>query len=101
LSASPELAQGCPEIHETVSAQGADQDEMLFDGQKINDTYEGKLLAYAGKRCGTREYDVSGPITNGMTTVTLIGRAPQFDSDCQKTGEEGRTLIFNFKYREQ
>ncbi len=78
--------------------QGAQSGSLLFDGRKIdNGSYEGKLFVFAG-RCGMREYDASGPITNDDQTVTLVGLAPRIDPDtCLKIDEEKRTLVFNFK----
>jgi hypothetical protein len=78
-----------------LASQGARSGELLFDGQKVNATYKGKLYVFAG-RCGTREYDASGPI-NSDDQVTLTGTAPQIDPDsCLKTGEQQKTLVFNF-----
>jgi|SRR6516162_4298129 len=65
---------------------------MYADGQKVNETYEGKVVVFAG-RCGNgHSYDVSGPITNGDGTVTLAGMAPQFDLNCNATGQQQKHL---------
>jgi hypothetical protein len=82
-------------------AQGAQPGLMLFNGRIIGETsYEGKLFVFAGRKCGTWEYGASGPISAGPT-VTLTGWAPQVDTDtCQKIGEQDRTLIFNYKYKD-
>ena len=81
-----------------LGARGAKSGSRLFDGRKTdNMSYEGKLFVFAG-RCGTREYDASGPITNDDQTVTLSGMAPRIDPDsCLKIDEQARTLVFNFK----
>lgn len=81
-----------------LTAQGAQPGSLLFDGRKTGDaSYEGKLFIFAG-RCGTRDYDARGPITNDDQTVTLVGKAPRLDSDsCLKIDEQERTLVFNFK----
>jgi hypothetical protein len=81
-----------------LASQGARSGSLLFEGRAIEGkTYEGKLLFFAG-RCGTREYEASGPITNGGQTVTLTGTAPQIDPEsCLKTGEREETLVFNFQ----
>lgn len=80
-------------------SRGAQSGALLFDGRKVNTSYEGKLFVFAGL-CGTREYDASGPITNDNETVTLVGTAPQIDpQSCVKTGEQTKTLVFNFKRR--
>jgi len=83
-----------------LAAQGAQPGSLLFDGRNINEaSYEGKLFLFAGRRCATREYDASGPISNDGQTVTLVGKAPQIDpASCLTTGEQERTLIFNFKH---
>jgi hypothetical protein len=82
-----------------LANQGAQSGALLFDGRTTNATYEGKLFVFAGL-CGTREYDASGPITNDSETVTLVGTAPQIDPEsCAKTGEQTRTLVFNYKRR--
>jgi hypothetical protein len=84
-----------------LSDQGAHRGSMLFDGQNINETsYSGKVFVYAGRRCPTREYDASGPISDGGVTVTLTGQAPQIDPEtCSKTGEQEQTLVFKFRHR--
>lgn len=84
-----------------LGAQGAQAGALLFDGRKIVDaqskSYEGKVFVFVG-RCGTRDYDASGPITNDDETVTLVGKAPHFDAEtCVKIDERERTLIFNFQ----
>ena len=80
-----------------LANQGAQSGALLFDGRKVNTTYEGKLFVFVGL-CGTRDYDASGQITNDDQTVTLVGTAPQIDpKSCLKTGEQEKTLIFNFK----
>jgi TIR domain len=81
-----------------LAKQGAQPGSLLFDGRKIGAaSYEGKLFVFAG-RCGTREYDASGPITNNDETVTLVGKAPRLDpASCLKIDEQDRTLVFNFK----
>jgi hypothetical protein len=74
---------------------GAQPCVQLFDGQKVNETYEGKVVVFAG-RCGNgHSYDASGPITNSDGTVTLTGMAPQFDLNCNATGQQQKTLIFD------
>jgi hypothetical protein len=80
------------------TGRGAQPGSLLFDGRKTEaKSYEGKLFVFAG-RCGTRDYDASGPITNDDETVTLVGTAPTIDPEtCEKTGERERTLVFNFK----
>lgn len=85
---------------EELKNQGAKNGDQFFDGRKIGDAaYEGKLFVFAG-RCGSRQYDASGPISNGLTTVTLVGKAPQIDPDnCEHTGDQDQTLIFDFKHR--
>jgi len=81
-----------------LTNRGAQSGALLFDGRKVDTTtYEGKLFVFAG-RCGTRDYDASGPITNDGQTVTLTGSSPQIDPEsCQRTGEQQETLVFNYK----
>ena len=81
-----------------LTAQGAQPGSLLFDGRKIdNSSYEGKLFVFAG-RCGTRDYDVAGRITNDDQTVTLVGMAPRIDLEsCLKIDEQERTVVFNYK----
>src|SRR5262249_1387334 len=68
--------------------------ELLFAGQKVNETYEGKLFVFAGG-CQPQPYAASGPITNNSNTVTLIGMAPQVDpKSCRILGKQEKTLIF-------
>jgi hypothetical protein len=82
-----------------LTGQDVQSGSLLFDGQKNDTSYEGKLFIFAG-RCGTREYDASGPITNDGQTVTLVGAAPLIDPEtCLKVGERERTLVFNYKRR--
>ena len=80
-----------------LANRGAQSGALLFDGRKVDASYEGKLFVFAG-RCGTRDYDASGPITNDGQTVTLTGSPPQIDPEsCQRTGEQQETLVFNYK----
>jgi len=79
---------------EELAKQGVQQGVLLFDGQKVNETYEGKLFVFAGG-CQPQPYAASGPITNNSNTVTLIGMAPQVDpKSCRILGKQEKTLIF-------
>lgn len=79
-----------------LASQGAQQGSLLFDGRKASTTYEGKLFVFAG-HCGTRDYDASGLVMSD-DQVSITGMAPVIDLEtCTKTGEEKRTLEFNFK----
>lgn len=51
------------EPSEDLSNQGVQSGVLFFDGRKVNATYEGKVFLFPGQRCGTREYDASGPVT--------------------------------------
>jgi hypothetical protein len=81
-------------------ARGARPDTPLFIGEKRGESYVGRLFAFPGGRCPPFQYDATGPITNNDETVTLIGKAPQIDPEsCVQTGDEERTLVFNYRYK--
>ncbi len=83
------------EPSEELEKQGAQRGTLLFDGRKVNETYEGKLFVFAGG-CAPQPYAASGPITNNSNRVTLTGVAPQIDpKSCRILGEQEKTLIFD------
>jgi hypothetical protein len=83
------------EPSEELAKQGAQRGALLFDGRRVNETYEGKLFVFA-RGCALQPYAASGPITNNDYRVTLTGMAPQIDpKSCRILGEQEKTLIFN------
>jgi len=77
---------------------GARPGDLVFEGRRIGNRYEGKAYAFKG-HCGTLDYQVSGEVSNDDQTVVLTGRAPQLDSACKPTGSAPDRLVFSYKYK--
>jgi hypothetical protein len=78
-----------------LSAAGVAKGTLLFKGIKDGNYYSG--TAYLFSRCGTKAYQVSGPVSEDQRSVTLSGQSPVVGSNCTITNFTSDTLVFNFK----
>ena len=75
-----------------MKAEGVSQGTLLFDGKRGGTRFVGKAFIFG---CGRAfEYRVSGPISEDEHTVTLFGKAPRLDENCNRIGERDDELIF-------
>jgi hypothetical protein len=77
-------------------AVGVKRGTLLFEGSKKGLQYVGTAYVFS-KTCGASAYRVEGPVSADLTKVTLYGKAPHVDSNCQVTSYKDDTLIFTFQ----
>ena len=66
---------------------------LLFDGQRSGQNFEG--LAYQFYRtCKAHGFLVTGSTSDDRKTITLKGKAPLLDMNCNVTGSRDDVLIF-------
>jgi hypothetical protein len=76
-----------------LSRQGVKHGDLLFEGQRVGNTYSGFAYVFL-LNCPPARYPVQGTVASDQRQVTLQGRAPVRDVNCQKTGERDETLTF-------
>jgi hypothetical protein len=75
-----------------MKTEGVSQGTLLFDGNREGRRFVGKAFIFG---CGRSfEYHVSGPISKDENTVTLSGKAPLLDENCNRIGDRDDKLIF-------
>lgn len=74
--------------------RGVSAGTLLFTGKKSGNSYSG--TAYVFTRCGKRPYQVSGNVTADQRQVTLFGKAPVTDANCNVIRYRNGTLVFTF-----
>jgi hypothetical protein len=95
------------EPSEEMVKLGARPGDLIFEGRKDGDRYEGKAYHYLGT-CRDRRvvYEVSGPIIQDLT-VALTGNVPRIDlATCKQARAvddqllfDAKTTVFKFKER--
>jgi len=85
---------------EEMVARGVKRGTLLFEGRKDGEKYSG-LVRFFSKDCGIGTYPVSGPVnsTSGEITITLSGKAPQLDKNCNQIGVREDVLTFTYRAR--
>ncbi len=83
---------------QSMAAVGVVSGTMLFDGHAEGNKYIGTAYVFY-RNCGAIPYEVSGPISANDEEVTLHGRAPRLNSECQTTGYRDDTLVFKYQER--
>jgi tetratricopeptide (TPR) repeat protein len=78
-----------------MKAEGVSQGTLLFDGKREGTRFVGKAVIFGCAR--SFEYRVSGPISKDEHTVTLFGKAPRLDENCNRIGERDDELIFTYE----
>jgi hypothetical protein len=78
-----------------LKEEGVNRGTLLFDGVRDGKRYVGKAFIF---RCGRSfEYEVNGPISRDEHTVTLHGKAPRVDDNCNRIGERDDELVFTYE----
>jgi hypothetical protein len=79
---------------------GITKGTLLFAGEKTGNSYTGVAYTFTA-RCGRFSFNVSGPISDDSTSVTMTGEKPKIDlQTCTVIGHEPETLVFDFKYKQ-
>ncbi len=76
-----------------IRAEGVTPGTLLFEGQRIGDTYSGTAYIFS-RVCGRIAYQVSGEVSGDQRSVTMFGQAPRPSSNCQIVGYREDTLVF-------
>jgi Tfp pilus assembly protein PilF len=84
-----------------LMASGIAAGTLLFEGRKEGNQYTGKMFVFS-RKCGPRKFDVSGPLDDNSSkvTITLSGKRPLIDSNCRPTGSfQNDVLVFTYPAR--
>lgn len=68
---------------------------LLFTGKREGNIYTGQAYVFSS-RCGPRSFAVMGPVSDDERTVTLYGRAPRRNANCEIVGSRDEVLIFSY-----
>jgi hypothetical protein len=74
-----------------MEQRGVRKGTLLFQGKRVNDFYVGTAYVFTAN-CGPRAYSVRGPVSDRM--ITMTGRAPRFDTQCNQIGDIEDHLSF-------
>jgi hypothetical protein len=66
---------------------------LLFDGRQVGADYSGVAFTFS-KACGALKYPVSGTVSPDQRMVTMTGRLPLVDSNCNVFDYRNDVLIF-------
>lgn len=78
-----------------IRKQGVRPGTLLFKGTRDGSTYSG--TAYIFKTgCDPEGYEVEGDVSGDDYTVTMVGKAPRLDKDCEINGTKDDTLVFTY-----
>jgi hypothetical protein len=69
---------------------------VLFDGKRVGTEYVGTAYRF-WKNCRAEGYRVRGPISSDERRVTMRGRAPQKNANCDVVGQDEDELVFDYK----
>jgi hypothetical protein len=69
---------------------------LLFEGKRVGDEYVGTAYRF-WPNCRPEGYRVQGPISDDEKRVTMRGRAPQKNANCDVIGYDEDKLIFEYK----
>lgn len=72
----------------------------LFTGKKQGDRYAGTAYIFSD-RCGPLTFSAEGPVSPDQRQVTLYGKAPVRDVNCQVAAYRDEVMVFNFIDPEQ
>ncbi|MGI9408106.1 MAG: hypothetical protein ACR2O4_17145 [Hyphomicrobiaceae bacterium] len=79
---------------QALASRGVTPGIVLFEGERDGDEYRGASKIFS-RSCGQLPYTVSGHVSNGDTRVTLRGRAPRVNADCDIVGYRNDKLVFD------
>lgn len=80
-----------------IARRGVQPGTLLFEGRRDGQHYIGTARIFARPPCGAFTYPVSGPIAPDDRGVTVHGRAPLVDENCQISGYRDDTLVFTLE----
>ena len=66
---------------------------LLFEGQRSGKTWTGTAYQFY-RTCKSRGFQVSGDASEDLRQITLKGKAPLLDANCNVTGSRDDVLIF-------
>jgi hypothetical protein len=78
-----------PSLREAGVAKGS----VLFIGKKTGNRFSGSAHLFS-KQCGAVAYDVKGSLSENSRRLTLTGRAPKRNAQCQVVGHRDDVLVF-------
>lgn len=74
-------------------ARGVLAGTLLFDGERVGDTYTGRSRVFTAK-CGPRTYVVSGTVSPDQRRVVMHGQKPIVNLVCETERTEADELVF-------
>jgi len=80
-----------------LAQRGVVSGTLLFEGRRIQSTYEGTARIFGMPPCGAFPYAVRGPVSGDQRQVTLYGRAPRLNERCEVIGHRDDTLVFTLE----
>jgi hypothetical protein len=80
---------------EGIRKAGAKPGDTLFTVARNGERLSGSSSIFS-RRCGNREFPVSGTISPDLRTIRLSGRAPSLGSDCETKGWVDQDLVFSY-----
>jgi hypothetical protein len=75
--------------------QGAQPGSLLFKGTRDGSNYSGTAYIFKAG-CDPEAYEVDGDVSGDDHTVTMVGKAPRLDNDCEINGTKDDTLVFTY-----
>jgi hypothetical protein len=72
---------------------GVTNGSVLFIGKKTGNRFSGRAHLFS-RQCGAVAYDVKGSLSEDSRRLTLAGRAPTRNAQCQVVGHRNDVLVF-------
>jgi hypothetical protein len=76
-----------------IQAAGVERGTLLFEGRRTKDR-SGTAYVFS-RSCGPQPYSVHGVVSSDLRTITVQGKAPRLDANCQVIGYNDDVLVFN------
>ena len=67
---------------------------VLFSGTRNGGSWTGQATTFS-RRCGERQFDVTGLETPNPRRLELRGRKPRLDDNCNVAGYRDEVLVFD------
>lgn len=68
---------------------------VLFEGRREGLTYSGEASLFSTK-CGTIRFPVRGSVSEDQLRVTMTGKAPRRNANCEINGDRDEVLVFEY-----
>jgi hypothetical protein len=81
---------------EGLAEVGVKNGSILFEGERRGDRYIGTAYIFSSS-CGKLSYEVSGPVSDDDHKVTLYGRRPRVNGNCQTVERADDVLVFTYQ----